>query len=359
MDAATGTAARPRPPVRITANLFGVGFGLAGLAAAWQAAAPVTSAPGWVADALAVAAAAAWLAAGSAWITQLLIGQRGLSSELHDQVLGPFVSLLPIVGMLLALDLYSHGPGAGRVLFGLFAAATLLLGCWLTGQWVTDRVEFDAVHPGYFLPMVAGGLIAAQGAALLGWPGLSRGLFGIGVLFWLLLGPLILARPIIGPPLPPALSPTLAIEVAPSALAGNAYLALTGGSFDTVTWALTGFTIVMAVMQLRLIPLYRRAPFGPGTWSFTFSYAVAATFALHWISHEHPPGAAAWTWAVLALITAIIAIIAARTVLALTLGQFLPRSPRQSPREMRQASAAAPATSATSADRSPEGESER
>lgn len=325
MDAATGMAARPRPPVRITANLFGIGFGLAGLAACWQVAAPAISAPGWVADALAAAAAAAWLAVWSAWAAQLATGQRSLRSELHDQVLGPFVSLLPIVGMLLALDLYPHAPGAGRVLFGVFAAATLLLGCWLTGQWITDRVELDAVHPGYFLPMVAGGLIAAQGAALLGWPGLSRGLFGIGILPWLLLGPLILARPIIRPPLPAALSPTLAIEVAPAALAGNAYLALTGGSFDTVTWALAGFTIVMAAVQLRLIPLYRTAPFGPGTWSFTFAYAAAAAFALRWISHEHPPGAAAWTWAVLALITALIAVIAARTVLALALGQFLPR----------------------------------
>jgi tellurite resistance protein len=338
MDAA-GTAARPRPPVRITANLFSIGFGLAGLAACWRVAAPAISAPGWVADALAVAAAAAWLAAGSAWLTQLAARRRSLSGELHDGLLGPFVSLLPIVGMLLALDLYPHAPGAGRVLFGVFTAATLLLGCWLTGQWITDRVELDALHPGYFLPMVAGGLIAAQGAAFLGWVGLSRGLFGIGILFWLLLGPLLLARPIIRPPLPAAISPTLAIQVAPSALAGSAYLALTGGRFDTVTWALAGFTIVMVAVQLRLIPLYRRAPFGPGTWSFTFAYAAAAIFALRWISHEHPPGATAWTWAVVGLITAIIAAIASRTVLALALGQFLPRP---QPQPARQAEPAPP-----------------
>lgn len=340
MDAAAGTAAQPRPPARVTANLFSIGFGLAGLAACWQAGAPAISAPGWVAGALAVAAAAAWLATGSAWVAQLAARRRGLSSELHDAVLGPFVSLLPIVGMLLALDLYPHAGGAGRVLFGVFAAATLLLGCWLTGQWITDRVELDALHPGYFLPMVAGGLIAAQGAALLGWAGLSRGLFGIGILFWLLLGPLILARPIIRPPLPAALSPTLAIQVAPSALAGNAYLVLTGGRFDTVTWALAGFTTVMVAVQLRLIPLYRKAPFGPGSWSFTFAYAAAAIFALRWISHEHPPGAAAWTWAALSLITAIIAAIAARTVLALALGQFLPRPPPQPPRQAEPAPAA-------------------
>jgi len=54
-----------------------------------------------VAGALAVAAAAAWLAVGAAWVAQLARGLRSLSGELHDGVLGPFVSLLPIVGMLL------------------------------------------------------------------------------------------------------------------------------------------------------------------------------------------------------------------------------------------------------------------
>ncbi len=326
MTATAGTATPPSAPVRVTANLFGIGFGLAGLAGSWQAAAQTTSTPHWVADALAVAAAAAWLAAGAAWVAQLAGAPRSLSGELHDGMLGPFVSLLPIVGMLLALDLYPHANGAGRVLFGVFAAATLLLGGWLTGQWIADRVELGALHPGYFLPTAAGGLIAAQGAAQAGWPGPGRALFGIGILSWLLLGSLILARLIIGAPLPAALSPTLAIEVAPPAVAGNAYLALTGGRFDTVTWALAGYSVLMVAMQLRLIPLYRRAPFGPATWSFTFAYAAAATFALHWIRHEHPPGAAVWTWTVLSLITVLIAAIAARTLLALACGQFLPRT---------------------------------
>src|SRR5258708_16612988 len=102
---------------------------------------------------------------------------------------------------------------------------------------------------------------------------------------------------------------------------------MSGGWFDTVTWALAGFTGVRVVAELGLIPLYRRAPFGPGSWSFAFTYATVATFALHWIGHEHPPGAAAWTWTVLSLITIIIAVIAAPTLLPPPQGQFLPPAP--------------------------------
>jgi tellurite resistance protein len=157
MTATAGTASPPRPPARVTANLFGVGFGLAGLAGSWRAAAHMTSTPGWVADALAVAAAAAWVAVGAAWVAQLAGGRRSIAGELHDPVLSPFVSLLPIVGMLLALDLYPHARGAGRILFGVFAAATLLLSGWLTGVWITDPIDLDALHPGYFCPRWPGG----------------------------------------------------------------------------------------------------------------------------------------------------------------------------------------------------------
>ncbi|HWF55409.1 MAG TPA: hypothetical protein VG223_12300 [Solirubrobacteraceae bacterium] len=105
----------------------------------------------------------------------------------------------------------------------------------LTGQWIAGRLDFAALHPGYFLPTAAGGFIGAQGAAEVGWPGPARALVGVGVLCWVLLGSLILARLVVGPALPAALSPTLAIEVAPPAVGGNAHLALSGGRFDTVT----------------------------------------------------------------------------------------------------------------------------
>jgi tellurite resistance protein len=313
-------------PIRVTPNLFAIAFGIAGLAGCWRVAPEVVGSPGSIGDALAVVSAIAWVAVGAGWAAQIVRGSRPLDAELHDPVLGPFVSLAPIVGMLLALALFPHAHQVGRIGFGVFAVATLLTGGLLTGQWIADRLDFAALHPGYFLPTVAGGLIGAQGAAEVGWPGPARALFGIGVLCWVLLGSLILARLIVGPPLPAALSPTLAIEVAPPAVGGNAYLAVSGGRFDTVTWVLAGYAVLMVLVQLRLLGLYRRSPFGPAFWSFTFSFAATATLALHWLAHEDPNGAPIWGWTVLGLITALVVTIAARTVVRLLAGQFLPRA---------------------------------
>ncbi len=324
MFAKTATPIRRRAPVTVPANLFAISFGLAALAGCWRVASGTTGALTWAAAAISVSAAACWLLVGAAWTAQLLRRGATLAAELADPLLGPFVSVIPIVGMLLALQLYPFAPAAGRIGFGVFAAATLLLGGWLTGQWIAGPLDLDALHPGYVLPTVTGGLVAAQGAATVGWHGLADGLFGIGVICWILLGSVILVRLLSRPPLPARLSPMLAIQIAPPAVAGSAYAALSGGRYGAVGWALAGDTALMALVQLRLIPVYRRAPFGPGYWSFAFSYAAAATLALHWISHEHPAGGPAWTWALLAAITSFIAAIAARTAAAVFRRQFLP-----------------------------------
>lgn len=130
------------------------------------------------------------------------------------------------------------------------------------------------------------------------------------------------------PALPAALVPTLAVELAPAAVAGAAYFALTGGATNVMARALGGYVVLMALVQLRLLPVYARLRFTPGFWAFTFSYAAACTDALLWINRERPPGATLYSALIVLLITAFIAAIAARTVMAAARGQLLPTSPR-------------------------------
>jgi hypothetical protein len=125
--------------------------------------------------------------------------------------------------------------------------------------------------------------------------------------------------------LPAPVTPTLAIEVAPPALAGLAYLAITHGRVDAVALALGGFTTLTVIVQLRLIPVYRRLAFGPAFWSFAFPYAAVATFALHWINYGRPVGYTVWASVVLLAITAFIAALVAETTAALVRHRFLPQ----------------------------------
>ncbi|WP_432991633.1 hypothetical protein [Dactylosporangium sp. CA-233914] len=302
-------------PASITPNLFGIAYGVAGLAVGWRYAAQVGLAPALVSDIIFAVAAVVWLALLAGYVAQVPRRPGRWRAELAHPVFGPFVALIPIVGMLLGIGLLPSSPAAGRWLLGVFITVTIALAGWVTGQWITEGVEPEQLHPGYVLPAVAGGLIAAIGAALAGWTGLARTFFGLGLVSWLVLEAIIVSRLYLRGPLPAPLRPTLAIEAAPPALAGLAYLAITHGRADAVTFALGGYTLLAVMVQVRLIGLYRKLSFTLGFWAFAFPYAAVATFTLHWIDYARPPGYRIWSWIVILAISAFIAVLAVQTAI--------------------------------------------
>ena len=94
-----------RPQAGITRNLFGISYGLAGLATCWGYAAILKLAPAFVADILFITSAVVWLVLVVGYLSQVPRRRGGWRGELADPVWGPFVSLIPIVGMLLAIGL--------------------------------------------------------------------------------------------------------------------------------------------------------------------------------------------------------------------------------------------------------------
>ncbi|WP_426593206.1 hypothetical protein ACPPVS_15905 [Cellulomonas sp. McL0617] len=315
---------------RIPLNTFGIPFGLAGLAGAWVTVAAYGRAPEAVGDALLVLAALSWLLVLGSYVRYVSTNRLALGRDLGDPVAGPFASLALITPMLLAAEgVYPHAQTAGRVLVDVFVVLTVLAGGWFTGQWIYTTLDLDKLHPGYFLPTVAGGLVAAAAAAEVGQQRLGEVMLGLGVICWLVLGSIILARLLFRPALPSPLLPTLAIEVAPPAVALLAYFALFGDRIDTITALLAGYGILMVIAQVRLLPVFMRLPFMPSTWAFTFSWAAVGTASIHWLNDTRPAGYQAGEYLVLAAVSALIGGIAVRTIIALRRRKFLPGSPGQ------------------------------
>jgi tellurite resistance protein len=306
---------------RVPPNLFGIALGVAGLALAWHAAGPLLGIPPTVPDALDVLAAVLWLVLVGAYLVQ---GPRIILADLRDPVLSPFVSASAITAMILAAALAADAAAAGRVLVIVFLAATIAIGGWLTGQWMTGRIEPDSLHPGYLLPTAAGGLIGANAAAQVHLHALAEASFGIGVICWVLLSSMIMKRLFAGPALPSALVPTMAIELGVATVAGSAYFAVAGRTVSFLACALAGYAVLMAVVQVRLIPVYRRLSFTPGFWSFAFAYAAAASDALGWLAISRPPGTTGYAIVVITLLTGFVAWIAFRTVVLVVRGQLFP-----------------------------------
>jgi tellurite resistance protein len=310
----------------IPANFYAIPFGLVGLARVWRLASDLFGLPASIGTAFFLVATAVFLILLLSFATKLVLAPRTVTSELKHPVLGPFYSLLPISGMLLAVGLQPYALGAALVVFWICFIATALLGGWLTGQWIVSELDIDKFHPGYFLPTVAGGLLGGESAAHFGLIGLGWMSFGVGMICWIVLGSIILNRLFFRSALPGGLIPTLAIEIAPPVVAGNTYFFLTGGRVDLFAYFLAGYAVLMALVQLRLAPVYLKLAFTPGFWGFTFSYAAAAGFAMRWIGIEHPPTAALLGLAVLAAITLLIGGIAVRTLVSLGRGKLIPIS---------------------------------
>src|SRR5438270_2547057 len=132
-------------------------------------------------------------------------------------------------------------------------------------------------------------------------------MFGYGLVCRFVLGSIMLLRLFTQPPLPTPLVPTIAIEVAPPVVAGNAWFSINGGRVDAVALGLAGYGLLMVGVQLRLFPVYRRVPFGPGWWAFSFSYAAVFVVAIRWLAAEHVAHQQVLTYVLLSILTAGVA----------------------------------------------------
>lgn len=313
-------------PYRLTPNLLSIGFGTTGVAQAWALAEETVDAPSWPADVLWITAAVFWVVITVSYLGNV-IAQGRLGAQMPDPIMGPFTSVLLIVPMLLGIALEPHASTAGRTIFAISLVLTILLGAWLTGLWIRADIDLVQWHPGYFLPTVAGGFIASAGSATLGWTTLGRLMLGYGLVCWFVLGSIMLLRLFTQPMLPPPLLPTIAIEVAPPVVGGNAWFALNHGRLDIVAALFGGYAALMVLVQFALIPVYRKAPFGPAYWAFAFSYAAVFTDAVRWLDIEHVDAQESLTYLLLSIATAALLALLTRTVLGLARGTFLPRAP--------------------------------
>ncbi len=305
-----------RPTVsRIPLITFGIPLGLAGLAGVWGA----------VADALGISRAFGevfWIASAVAWLWLLVAhtvrGARSRESvldELRHPAHGPVAALVPVVGMLLGAHLYEHWAIGGVILTVASMVVTALYAGWILSFWFQGNLKLESVHGGYFVPIVSGGLVAAVAAAAIDLLPLAIAALAVGVFAYVVLFGVLAARMALHPGLAAPLLPSLAILVAPPAVAGMGWFAISGEIGGPVGLALAGLTALMALMQLALAPRFVKLPFSIGFWSFTFPYAATTGYTIDWLNATRPAGWEAVVVVLVSAITLFIGSIAVRSIL--------------------------------------------
>jgi tellurite resistance protein len=262
-----------------------------------------------------------WVATAVTWLwlvtAHLVRGSRAperLAEQLRHPVQGPVAALMPIAGLLLAAQVLRLSLTAGRLLVIVFLVLAAAFAGWLLSHWATGGLRLDSVHGGYYLPTVAAGLIGGTASAKAGYHGVAVASFAIGVFFWVVVTTLLLVRIGNHGPLPAALQPTMAIIVAPPAVAGTAWFAISGDRIDTVQTALLGLTVLLMLMQIGLVSGYRRLHFNLGFWSFTFPFAAVGSYGVEWLHLTQAPWSSTWSWLLTAAVTVLIGAIAVFSV---------------------------------------------
>jgi tellurite resistance protein len=308
---------------RITPGFFGMPLGLAGLSALWLYVAGAFGVAPAVGDALMLLTAVTWLVLMIAYVRQ---GTRRILADARDTAAGPFLAAPVMSALVLGAALSRLAPEVGRVIVVVSLVTGVLLCGWLIGQWMTGGLVEQAVGPAFYLPGSGIGFVGSEAASTVGLHSVAALFFGIGACAWVLTRLTVFHRLCLRRRLPPVLIPTLAIDAAPVAVAGNAYFLLHPGSPDVVAFALAGYAVTMVVAQVRLVPLYRALSYTPSFWAFTFPCAAMATLWLRWLALERPVGQRIYVWILIAATTCLIAAIAARTIVAVVRGHLLPHA---------------------------------
>ncbi|NQD87594.1 TDT family transporter [Paenarthrobacter sp. CM16] len=309
-------------------GLFGIPLGLAGLGGVWSAARTGLGVPVWPEEILFGVSSALWVVLTATYLKRGLNRKGAFQADLKHPGGGPFASLIPLVGILLVAHYSGYLPAVGVwVLFALVAALAVVA-TQLLAHWVTGGVNMDSIHPGYFLPVVAGPFVASIGFTTVHAPEVALAAFGVGAFFWLVLGTVVTIRLMTGGPLPPSAVPALSAYLAAPATASVAWHIAHPGSAGPFQLGLSGVLVMMILMQVLLIGVYRKLTFSSLFWVFTFPVATTSNYAVRWLTTSAIPGREIYAWAILALASTFVLIIAGLTIASLLRGST-PASPEE------------------------------
>lgn len=253
---------------RVPFNTFGIPFGLCGFASVWSTQTSAT---------LHLIGVLGWLLAASVLVALLLEHwRRGrkASGTLIEQILhpvqGPYGVLPLLVLMLLGVQLASFWPSGG---VGLSLSAMTLAVIYSLAQvarWIYLPLPIHSIHGGYLLPVAATPLLSAIAMSNLQLPELSLWLFYVGLVGAAIMLVLVVVRSFLEHKMPPPLSPTKAIIVAPPALAIVAGTTVLPQAIPVFV-AVLGVSVVLQLLWLRS---YFLPHYSLGAWAFVFPTAA-------------------------------------------------------------------------------------
>lgn len=291
-------------------SFFAVVMGLGGLTLAWQR----TGAP-LVGSVLLTLSIAVFGLLAALYATKAMRFPQAVAREFSHPVRLNFIPTFSISLLLLAVALLEVNTDLSYVLWLAGAVLHLMLTLWVMNFWINHPdLEIHHINPAWFIPVV-GNIVVPLAGVVHGALEASWFFFAIGLVFWLVLLTLIFYRITFHSPLPERLLPTFAILIAPPAVGFLAYTQITG-TLDSLGRVLYGAALFMLLLLATQIGRLRRIQFFLSWWAYSFPLA-ALTIATLRMSHlTGITGYRYLAYALLAVLTALILLLAVKTLTA-------------------------------------------
>lgn len=253
---------------RVPLNTFGIPFGLCGFASVWGAltgaGAQLVANIGWALAALSLIA--------------ILIehGRRGRKTtfSLWDQIIHPVQGPYGVLPFIIVMLLSAHIASTSVVLGTAVAYTAMLAACFYAlGQvvrWIFKPLTIHSVHGGYLLPTAAAPLLSAIVLMHLGANGPALVFAIVGAITGFVMLTIVVIRSFLEHKMPPPLSPTKAIIVAPASL-----LYVLASNFTPNLLPAIGVVLVITLaLQMVWLKSYFLPHYSLGAWAFVFPTAA-------------------------------------------------------------------------------------
>ncbi|HET7362923.1 MAG TPA: hypothetical protein VFJ70_05035 [Burkholderiales bacterium] len=308
---------------------FGAVMGLAGLGLTARAAAPVlpgyVRAPAYVTEPWVALGVIAFAVLAPLYIAKLARHPDAVREEFIQPLTLGFCGTLPVGMFLIGGALAPYWFALANAIWWIGFALLLAFQVWTLICWLSGGIELAQINAGWLIIMV-GGIVAPGPGIALGHGDASRFIFDISATAAPILMALLFYRAIVGAPLAERLRPTWFILLVPPSLIYANGLALYPGA-DFLE-ALYPFSLALAAALLIVSRDFRRWPYGPAWWAFTFPLDALAYAAARY-AEDHPAPlwkAAAALTLVLAAAFVLLALAKSAAALPLPAGRRTPRS---------------------------------
>ncbi len=299
-------------------------MGIGGLSLAWRRAGRVWDLPAWPAQALFWVALAVFVVVAVLYALKWVRHSEAAMAELRHPIRMTFAPTITIAILVLATAGQDLLPGVARAGWWVGTLGHLALTVAVLSAWFGRAdIAIGQMTPAWFIPIV-GNVLPPLAAGEIGSIDLAWFSFGVGLVFWTALLPLLLHRLLLHEtPMPSKLLPTLAIFIAPPSVALLSWGSLTGTIEDPVGRILFAAAMMFVVLLLAQVRRLRAVPFALPYWAYSFPLAAASAAAVAMAGVQASVLYDVVGAVLLAATTVLVIAVGALTLLAAQRGQLL------------------------------------